>query len=192
MKIDKSFQCFWRIHFQIDAIALGTKRIGHGYALAKHPKLLNILKEKDIAVEVNPISNQIVKLVDDFRNHPAATLSAQNVPIVVSSDNPCLWETSPLTHDFYMALLGIASAVSDLLAMNSLKYSSLNDAEKVGAFAKWQMKWESGMHLLKNFFFWWEKKHNNNREAWTKHAIDFHCERKMAFLQFDRNLCFSI
>lgn len=38
---------------------LGSKRIGHGYALSKHPLLLNIVKERDIAIEVNPISNQV-------------------------------------------------------------------------------------------------------------------------------------
>lgn len=46
---------------QIDAILLGSKRIGHGYALAKHPKLLELLKKHDIAVEVNPVSNQVIQ-----------------------------------------------------------------------------------------------------------------------------------
>lgn len=44
---------------QIDAILLGTLRIGHGYALSKHPVVLQQMKERDIAVEVNPLSNQV-------------------------------------------------------------------------------------------------------------------------------------
>ena len=42
-----------------DAILLNTTRIGHGYALSKHPVLMKIVKERGIAVEVDPISNQV-------------------------------------------------------------------------------------------------------------------------------------
>ncbi|XP_031635402.1 adenosine deaminase AGSA-like [Contarinia nasturtii] len=132
----------------IDAVLLGSRRIGHGYALAKHPKIIDLVKSNDIAVEVNPISNQVLKLVDDFRNHPASVLMAQNVPIVISSDDPSFWEVLPLSHDFYIAFLGIASRHSDLrtlkkFAINSIQYSCLNDSEKTVAFAKWQVKWDT-------------------------------------------------
>lgn len=127
---------------------IGSHRIGHGYALAKHPKLIDLIKKKNIAIEVNPISNQILKLVDDYRNHPASVLLAQNVPVVISSDDPTFWETTPLSHDFYMAFLGIASRRSDLrvlkkFALNSILYSSLNDTEKHEALIKWQTKWDA-------------------------------------------------
>jgi adenosine deaminase CECR1 len=66
-----------------DAILLGTKRIGHGqvfqcelskllidlsgsFSLAKHPALMEICREKGIALEVCPISNEI--LVSSFLN----------------------------------------------------------------------------------------------------------------------------
>lgn len=116
--------------------------------MAKHPKLIDLVKSNDIAVEVNPISNQVLKLIDDYRNHPASIFLAQNVSIVISSDDPSFWEVSPLTHDFYMAFLGIASQHSDLrtlkkFAINSIQYSSLNDNEKLDAFAKWQIKWDT-------------------------------------------------
>lgn len=109
---------------------------------------MEIVKEKEIAIEINPISNQVLKLVDDYRNHPAATFFARNIPLVVSSDDPSFWEVTPLTHDFYMAFLGITSSNSDLrtlkkLAKNSIKYSSLNETEKTEAFGKWQDKWDS-------------------------------------------------
>ena len=44
----------------LDAVLLNTTRIGHGYALPKHPDVLSIVKKKMIAVEVNPISNQVI------------------------------------------------------------------------------------------------------------------------------------
>lgn len=69
----------------IDAILMNTKRIGHGYSLYKHPVLWAAFKEKDIAIEISPISNQVLHLVQDLRNHPAAFYISENVPIVVSN-----------------------------------------------------------------------------------------------------------
>lgn len=132
---------------------LGSRRIGHGYALAKHPKVIDLVKINNIAVEVNPISNQVLKLVDDYRNHPASVFMAQNVPIVISSDDPSFWEVTPLSHDFYIAFLGIASRHSDLrtlkkFAINSIQYSSLSDTDKTAAFSKWQTKWDKFIEEL--------------------------------------------
>lgn len=68
----------------IDAILMNTKRIGHGYSLYKHPVLWAAFKEKDIAIEISPISNQVLHLVQDLRNHPATFYISENIPIVVS------------------------------------------------------------------------------------------------------------
>lgn len=130
----------------IDAILLGTKRIGHGFAAVKHPKVLEEIKKRDIAIEVNPLSNQVLKLVCDLRNHPAAILFSDNYPVVVSSDDPSFWEATPLSHDFYYAFMAIASAQADLrflkkLALNSIKYSSMSDKEKKEGQWKWQTAW---------------------------------------------------
>lgn len=108
---------------------------------------MELVKSKNIAVEVSPVSNQVLKLVDDYRNHPATVLLAQNVPIVICSDDPSFWEALPLSHDFYMTFLGVASRHSDLrvlkkFAMNSIEYSSLVDSEKSEAMKKWQTKWD--------------------------------------------------
>lgn len=67
----------------IDAILMNTKRIGHAYSLYKHPVLWAAFKEKDIAIEISPISNQVLHLVSDLRNHPATFYISENIPIVV-------------------------------------------------------------------------------------------------------------
>ncbi|XP_052844155.1 adenosine deaminase 2-A [Drosophila gunungcola] len=131
----------------IDAILLGTKRIGHGFGLVKHPVVLDMLKKLNVAVEVNPISNQVLQLVTDFRNHPCSHFFADGYPVVISSDDPSFWKATPLTHDFYIAFLGIASQHSDLrllkkLALNSIQYSSLTGDAQFEALEKWQVKWD--------------------------------------------------
>lgn len=118
------------------------------YALTKHPLLWKFAKQFDIAVEVCPISNQVLGLVEDMRNHPAASLFASGSPVVVSNDDPGLWGAKGLSYDFYEAFMGIMSANSDLrslkqLAMNSLIYSSMNKREKRNALSQWQVKWNA-------------------------------------------------
>ncbi|KAF2879247.1 hypothetical protein ILUMI_26924 [Ignelater luminosus] len=131
----------------IDAVLLGTKRIGHGYALNKHPLVLETIKERDIAIEVCPISNQVLLLLDDMRNHPAVSLIAQGYPVVISYDDPSFWGTKGLSYDFYMAFMGIASRDADLrflkqLAKNSLIYSAMPKEEKELAMVVWNNQWE--------------------------------------------------
>ncbi|BFZ16190.1 hypothetical protein BsWGS_19229 [Bradybaena similaris] len=131
-----------------DAILLNTTRIGHGYALNKHPKLAQLVRAKNIPVEVNPISNQVLRLVSDQRNHPMTSLMADNFPIVISSDDCATWEALPLSHDFYMAFLDMSGADADLtflkqLAINSIRFSTMSSSEKHKAMKLWQIKWST-------------------------------------------------
>lgn len=128
----------------IDAIVLGTRRLGHAFALVKHPLLQKEVKERDIAVEVNVISNSVLKLVDDVRNHPLVNFLAQDLPVVLSSDDPGVWEADPLSHDFYVTFVGIASRHADLrllksLALNSLVYSTANNKDKL--LHEFEIRW---------------------------------------------------
>jgi len=130
----------------IDAVLLNTSRIGHGYALTKHPEVMKMVKTNQIAIEVNPISNQVLKLVDNLQNHPMADLIAQNFPVVISADDPGIWSARGLSYDFYMAFMGMSGEEDDLkllkqLAMNSLVYSAMSDTEKVAALKVWEQKW---------------------------------------------------
>ncbi|CAK9827394.1 Adenosine deaminase 2 [Anthophora retusa] len=132
----------------VDAILLNTKRIGHGYALDSHPFLLELTKRLDIAIEINPISNQVLKLVDDLRNHAARRLFSEGYPVVISNDDPGFWGSRALSYDFYEAFMALMSKHADLrslkqVALNSLHYSSLSNSEKEKALALWQAKWDA-------------------------------------------------
>ena len=43
----------------VDAMLLNATRIGHGYAAAKNPVVLKYIMENEVALEINPISNQV-------------------------------------------------------------------------------------------------------------------------------------
>ncbi|CAH0595108.1 unnamed protein product [Chrysodeixis includens] len=119
-----------------EAVVLGAKRIGHGFALIKHPVLMEEVKRRGIAIEVNPVSNAVLKLVEDVRNHPLAAFLSQNMPVVISCDDPGVWEADPLTHDFYITFVAISSRHADLrllkqLALNSLYFSTHPNKDKL-------------------------------------------------------------
>lgn len=102
----------------------------------------------DIAIEVNPISNQVLRLVDDLRNHAVRPLFSEGYPVVVSNDDPGLWGARALSYDFYEAFMALMSVHADLrslkqLAWNSLSYSTLNNSETQKALDIWERKWHT-------------------------------------------------
>ncbi|CAB4057158.1 CECR1 [Lepeophtheirus salmonis] len=138
----------------IDAILLNTTRIGHGYALLKHPILKKLVAEKNIAIETCPISNQVLGLVKDIRNHPASPLIAEgSTPLVISSDDPGSWGANGVSFDYYEAFMGLARKHMDLrllkqLFNNSISYSLLKPQEKEQCFNKFRNKWDNFMERL--------------------------------------------
>lgn len=87
---------------------LNSRRIGHGYSLYKHPVLWKMVKQKGIALEICPLSNQVLRLVTDLRNHPAVFYVSESVPIVIAPDDPGFWDSVAVGFDFYYALMSLA------------------------------------------------------------------------------------
>jgi adenosine deaminase CECR1 len=115
-----------------DAVLLGTRRIGHGFSLYKHPLLMKMVRDRRILIESCPISNEVLRLCGSITSHPLPALLAQGVASAISNDDPAMLgqDTSGLSHDFFQALqgwdnLGLAGLGS--LAENSVRWAAFED-----------------------------------------------------------------
>lgn len=76
-----------------DALLLKAKRIGHGYALLKHPLLVQKYKQQNICLELCPISNELLHLCGNAREHPYPQLLAAGLHCTLNADNPSLFRS---------------------------------------------------------------------------------------------------
>ncbi|PWN48550.1 Metallo-dependent hydrolase [Violaceomyces palustris] len=135
-----------------DAILLGTKRIGHGLSLTKHPHLTQLCKRLDICVEICPISNQLLGYSSSVASHPTLLpLLNQNVPVVLSSDDPAIFENHGLSYDFYQLLVSSrATTLSSLavLARRSIRYSQVEEDRRERWYQSFDRSWNEFLEWL--------------------------------------------
>ncbi|KAH4602220.1 hypothetical protein HBH82_163950 [Parastagonospora nodorum] len=148
----------------VDAILLGTRRIGHGYSLYKHPLLIDMVKEKKILVESCPVSNEVLRLCGSIMSHTLPALLARGVPCSLCNDDPTILGqgATGMSHDFWQALqgwenLGLEGLGS--LAENSVRWASFDDlgakewvqdikdgsmgkGQRAQRLKEWMKKWE--------------------------------------------------
>lgn len=61
------------------ALLMNAKRIGHGFQLSLFPNLIKEIIEKDVCIEMCPLSNFVLGYTLDLRMHPCRFLLAQGV-----------------------------------------------------------------------------------------------------------------
>ncbi len=149
----------------LDALLLGSKRIGHGFALPRHPYIMEQMRKHNICVEVCPISNEILGLTPRVNGHAMYNLLANNVHCTVSTDNGTLFRSvnlrpgpcrllllhiltgfrSRLSHDFYQAMAGKGDMTLHgwrQLIEWSIEHSCLEKEQKDSVHSAWKVMWE--------------------------------------------------
>jgi hypothetical protein len=112
----------------LDAILFNTQRIGHGFNIAMRPSLVQELKNRDVCLEVCPISNQMLQYTPDIRGHYANGLFRSGCPIVLSNDDPAMFGYNGMTYDFFAAAVSwnLSYKALKCLAWSSVYYSSFS------------------------------------------------------------------
>jgi aminodeoxyfutalosine deaminase len=137
-------QCVW------DAIEiLGAERIGHGIASLHDEKLMNVLIERRIPLEICPQSNvctgALARLlgVKDARieDHPLRRFIERGVPVTLSSDDPAMFHTSlDDSYEIAMRKLGVSPDRIIAIAEAGFRHSFLAPAEKNRMIAEFRVE----------------------------------------------------
>ena len=115
----------------MNAITLGATRIGHGVRAIESDKVLNLIKEKGITLEVCPKSNLDTNMYNSLKEHPIKKLYDMGIKITINTDNRTVSNTTltktyeDLTNIFYFTK-------EDFIKMNeiAIKNAFISDLEK--------------------------------------------------------------
>jgi adenosine deaminase len=94
---------------------LGAERIGHGIAAIHDPSLMDLLVERKIPLEVCPGSNmrtgalarQLRRTQAQIEEHPLPALLRHGIPVVLSTDDPAMFQTTLLDEYANATRMGI-------------------------------------------------------------------------------------
>ena len=117
-----------RIENIISAVnEFGADRIGHGTAASKSVEVMNFLRDRDICIEVCPVSNRLTNAVNKDESHPVIDFIHHKVPFVICSDNPSI-HSSNLTEDYleFFRETGSSKHLHDMYT-NQMNYSFIRD-----------------------------------------------------------------
>lgn len=106
-----------------DAVTrMGADRIGHGVRIVENPRVLDLVRERGVPLEICLTSNLQTGAVRRLGDHPLAALVARGVRVTVNTDDPSLSGIA-LTDELALAHVALG------LSMDALKTVTLNAAQ---------------------------------------------------------------
>lgn len=94
--------------------ALKADRIGHGVRAIEDPNLLALLKERQIPLEINPVSNICLGVYPRIAEHPFKHLDKMGLFVTVNSDDPPLFNSS-LNNEYAVLAAEFGYTKADLI-----------------------------------------------------------------------------
>ncbi|MFZ1941883.1 MAG: adenosine deaminase [Terracidiphilus sp.] len=114
-----------------EALAIGSERIGHALSAIQDSALLQNLKQRGVALELNPTSNVRTCVCPSFASHPLRYYFDNHLLVTINSDDPAFFG-SDLANEYLLAHTEQGFTRDELrqLAANSIRASFLPDSEK--------------------------------------------------------------
>lgn len=110
---------------------LQARRIGHGVRCLEDPQLVEVLRARQIPLEVCPTSNICLGVAPSFVEHPLPRLLNAGLYVTLNSDDPPMFNTT-LTDEYLQAAqtFGFGLEQIEQLVLNGVRASLLNEAER--------------------------------------------------------------
>jgi aminodeoxyfutalosine deaminase len=120
-----------------EALSIGSERIGHALSAIRDPALIEELKARGAALELNPTSNVRTGVCPSFAAHPLRSYFDAGLLVTLNSDDPAFFG-SDIANEFLQAHteLGFTRGELRKLAANSIHASFLPETEKATILAQ--------------------------------------------------------
>jgi len=92
-------------------------RIGHGIHAMEDMSVVELIKERDITLEVNPWSNYLTNSVRTIEEHPLKKLFDLGVKVTINSDDPEVLETN-VNNEYRIAHEILGMSMDDIASCN--------------------------------------------------------------------------
>lgn len=124
---------------------LKAKRIGHGIRISESDDLMKLVKEKNILLEICPLSNIFINTVSSVSNHPVRKFFDNGVKVSISTDDPGLF-LKDINDEYDVLYTDLNFNLKDFIKMNywALEHSFISDDVK----AKLKEKFFAGFDFL--------------------------------------------
>jgi len=92
---------------------LGARRIGHGVRAVENSAIVQLLREREVTLEVCPTSNLQTAVVRRFSVHPLPDLLALNLRVTINTDDPSISDTT-LTDEYVVVMLAMGMTLEQI------------------------------------------------------------------------------
>ncbi|HAA04640.1 MAG TPA: adenosine deaminase [Syntrophobacteraceae bacterium] len=97
--------------------AVSPDRIGHGIHIIEDMTAVELVKARDVTLEVNPWSNYLTNSVPRIEEHPLKKLFDLGVKVTINSDDPEVLETN-LNNEYRIAHEILGMSLKEILVCN--------------------------------------------------------------------------
>lgn len=124
---------------RVAIMGLGALRIGHGVRMQEDPSVVELVKERQIPLEMCPLSNIQTKAVSGWESYPIRRYFEEGIAVTVNTDNMTVSDTTiQKEYELLMENCGFTLSEVARIILNGVKAAFLEEDEKQQLLASFE------------------------------------------------------